>query len=169
MTDIEIQRCLPGDEFEPAAGELADTVGQAEYFAYEAEWHLEKHTLVAVMADRVVGFLRFAVQEIGPDADRPSLALGGEPMREAYVLAFGVADDQRRRGVGTALQNELIERATTLGCLQVRSRSAGDRAANHALKLSLGFGVHPTKDTDQGVFFVLRLPQGGRSRGRLRE
>ncbi|MCY4110692.1 MAG: GNAT family N-acetyltransferase [Chloroflexi bacterium] len=164
MTGIVIEDCGPGDSREQAARDLADAVGQAEYFAYEAEWHLDKHTLVAVKSDRVVGFLRFVVQEIGPDSDRASLTLRGEPMREAYVLAFGVADDQRRRGVGTALQNELIERAATLGCLQVRSRSAGDRAANHALKLSLGFGVHPTKDTDQGVFFVLRLPQAARSR-----
>jgi len=163
MTDIEIQRCLPGGEYEPAAGDLADAVGQAEYFAYEAAWHLEKHTLVAVTDSRLVGFLRFVVQQIGPDADRPSLTLRGESMREAYVLAFGVAEDCRRRGIGTALQHELIERAASLDCLQVRSRSAGDRAANHALKLSLGFSVHPTKDTDQGVFFVLRLPQAERS------
>lgn len=169
MTDIEIQRCSPGDEFEPAAGELADTVGQAEYFASEAERYLEKHTLVAVKSDRVVGFLRFAVQEIGPDADRPSLTLRGEPVREAYVLAFGVADDQRRRGIGTALQHELIEQATTLACHQVRSRSAGDRVANHELKLSLGFGVHPTRATDGAVFFVLPLPPPERSRGGVRD
>ncbi|MCY4113012.1 MAG: GNAT family N-acetyltransferase [Chloroflexi bacterium] len=169
MAGIAIEYCGPGDSREKAARDLADAVGQAEYFAYEAEWHLEIHTLVAVTANRVVGFLRFVVQEIGPDSDRPSLTLRGEPMREAYVLAFAVADDQRRRGVGTALQNELIERATTLGCFQVRSRSAGDRVANHALKLSLGFGVHPTKDTDQGVFFVLRLPLAGRSPGGIRD
>jgi len=169
VTDIEIQRCSPGDEFEPAAGELADTVGQAEYFAYEAEWHLEKHTLVAVKSDRVVGFLRFAIQEIGPDADRPSLTVRGEPMREAYVLAFGVAEDYRRRGVGAALQKELIEHATTLGCHQVRSRGAGDRLANHALKLSLGFGVHPTRATDGAVFFVLPLPETERARGGVRD
>lgn len=163
MRDIEITHCQPGSSCEQAARDLAGAVGQAEYFAYEAEWHLEKHTLVAAKSDRVVGFLRFVVQEIGPDSDRPSLALRGEPMREAYVLAFGVDESHRRRGVGAALQSKLIEEATTLGCFQVRSRSAGDRAANHALKLSLGFGVHPTKDTDQGVFFVLRLPQAERS------
>ena len=164
MTDIVIECCPPGDPREPAAQDLADALGQAEHFAYEAAWHLEKHTLIAVASGRVVGLLNFAVQEIGPDSDRPSLTLRGEPMREAYVLAFGVAEDHRRCGVGAALQNELIERATTLGCLQVRSRSAGDRLANHELKLSLGFGVHPTKDTDKGVFFVLRLPHGGRFR-----
>ena len=169
MTDIEIQRCLPGGEYEPAAGDLADAVGQAEYFAYEAAWHLEKHTLVAVTDSRLVGFLRFVVQQIGPDADRPSLTLRGEPMREAYVLAFGVAEDCRRRGVGAALQNELIEQATTLGCHQVRSRSAGDRLANHALKLALGFGVHPTKATDGAVFFVLPLPEAERSRDGVRD
>ena len=165
MTGIVIETCGPGDSREEAARDLADAVGQAEYFAYGAEWHLEKHTLVAVTADRVVGFLRFVVQEIGPDADRPSLTLRGEPMREAYVLAFGVAEDYRRHGIGAALQHELIEQATTLACFQVRSRSAGDRLANHELKLSLGFGVHPTKATDGAVFFVLPLPEAERFQG----
>ncbi len=169
MTGITIEYCGTGDSREQAARDLADALGQTEYFAYEAEWHLEKHTLVAAKSGRVVGFLRFVVQEIGPDSDRPSLTLRGEPMREAYVLAFGVADDFRRRGIGAALQHELIEQATTRGCHQVRSRSAGDRLANHELKLSLGFGVHPTKATDGAVFFVLPLPQAGRSRRRVRE
>ena len=169
MTDIAIEDCRPGDSFDQAARNLADALGQAEYFAYDAEWHLEKRTLIAVASGRLVGFLRFAIQEIGADCDRPSLTLRGEPMREAYVLAFGVAEDHRRRGVGTALQNELIERATTLGCSQVRSRSAGERLANHALKVSLGFGVHPTKATDGAVFFVLPLPEAARSRDGLRD
>ena len=169
MTGVAIEYCGPGDSRELAARDLADAVGQAEYFAYEAEWHLDKHTLVAVTAGRLVGFLRFAVQEIGPDADRPSLTRRGKPMREAYVLAFGVAEDCRRRGIGTALQHELIEQATSLACIQVRSRSAGDRLANHELKLSLGFGVHPTKATDGAVFFVLPLPQAGRLRGDVRD
>ena len=108
MTDIAIEDCRPGDSFDQAARDLADALGQAEYFAYDAEWHLEKRTLIAVASGRLVGFLRFAIQEIGADCDRPSLTLRGKPMREAYVLAFGVAEDHRRRGVGTALQNELI-------------------------------------------------------------
>ena len=165
MTNIAIKPCLLGDADDQAAQDLADALGQAEHFAYEADWHLEKHTLVAVESGRVVGFLRFVVQEIGPDCDRPSLTLRGEPMREAYVLAFGVAEDHRRRGVGTAAAERVDRASHDPRLLQVRSRSAGDRAANHALKLSLGFGVHPTKDTDQGVFFVLRLPQAERSRG----
>ncbi len=169
MTDIAIEDCRPGDPYDQAAHDLAEALGQAEYFAYDAEWHLETHTLISVASGCLVGFLRFAVQEIGSDCDRPSLTLRGKPMREAYVLAFGVAEDHRRRGVGTALQNELIERATALGCFQVRSRSAGERLANHALKVSLGFGVHPTKATDGAVFFVLPLPEAARSRDGLRD
>ena len=164
MTGIVIEYSRPGASHDQAAHDLAEALGQAEHFTFDAEWHLETHTLVAVASERLVGFLRFAVQEIGADCERAGLTSQGRPMREAYVLAFGVAEDQRRRGVGTALQSELIERATTLGCFQVRSRSAGDRVANHALKLSLGFGVHPTKATDGAVFFVLPLPHAGRIR-----
>ena len=164
MTEIVIEYSRPGDSHDQAAHDLAEDLGQAEYFTFDAERHLETQTLIAVACGRLVGFLRFAIQEIGSDCDRASLTLHGRPMREAYVLAFGVAEVQRRRGVGTALQNELIQRAATLGCYQVRSRSSGDRLANHALKLSLGFGVHPTKATDAAVFFVLPLPHAGRAR-----
>ena len=159
MADFTIQPCQPGDSHYQAVGDLVESLGQTEYFTYDADWHLEMHILVAVAAGRPVGVLNFAVQEIGSDCNRPGMTQDGETLREAYVLAFGVAEDQRRHGVGTALQNELIRLATTLGCHQVRSRSAGNRLANHALKLSLGFGVHPTKANDDAVFFVLPLPK----------
>ena len=160
MADFTIQRCQPGDEHYQAVCDLVEVLDQTEYFTYSADWHLETHILIAIASGRPVGILNFAVQEIGPDCNRPGMILQGETLREAYVLAFGVAEEHRRHGVGTALQNELIQLATTLGCYQVRSRSAGNRLANHALKLSLGFGVHPTKATDDAVFFVLPLPRG---------
>ena len=157
MTDFTIQRCRPGDEHYQETHDLAATLGQTAWLTADHAWHLESHLLIAVLADRPVGFLRVVVQQIGPECDRPSITKNGEPLREAKVLAFGVAEDQRRRSVGTALQKEMIRLATTLGCYQVRSRSGGKNLANHALKLSLGFGVHPTTAKDAGVFFVLPL------------
>ena len=46
-----------------------------------------------------------------------------------------------------------------MGCYQIRSHSSGDNQANHYLKLSLGYGVHPIiRGEDQrGVYFVLPL------------
>lgn len=159
MTDFTIQPCQPGDSHYEAVRDLVESLDQTEYFTYDADWHLDTHILIAVASGRAVGFLNFAIQEIGTDCNRPGMTLQGETLREAYVLAFGVAEDHRRHGVGSELQNELIRLATTLGCHQVRSRSAGNRLANHALKLSLGFGVHPTKANDAAVFFVLPLPK----------
>ena len=159
MTDLTIQRCRPGDQHYQVIHDLAKALGQAEWLTFDADWQLDSRILIAVASGRPVGFLSFAIQEIGADCNRPGLTLHGEPLREAKVLAFGVAENQRRRGVGTALQNELIRLAKTLGCHQVRSRSGGDRLANHALKLSLGFGVHPTTASDAAVFFVLPLPK----------
>ena len=53
--------------------------------------------------------------------------------------------------------------AKTWNCYQVRSHSDGYRKANHHLKLSLGFAVHPVVRCNdrEGVYFVmpLRIPE----------
>lgn len=113
--------------------------------------------LVAQDEESVHGFLAFFVQEIGPPDECPALGL-----TEAKVLAFGVRGESRRRGVGRALQVELLERAAELGCYQVRSVTSVDREANIRLKLSLGFAVTPTirrlRDGDRPAFvFVKRV------------
>lgn len=64
-------------------------------------------------------------------------------MREAKILAFAVRQTHRRRGTGRALQERVIEIAKASELFQIRSHSGGESAANRALKLSLGFGVHP--------------------------
>ena len=77
----------------------------------------------------------------------------------AKVLAFGVLPAWRRRGIGRALQQAAIAAARARGCYQVRSRSSGDAVANHQLKLSLGFGVHPivAENDDRAAYYVLPL------------
>ena len=113
--------------------------------------------LVAHDGVSVLGFLAFFVQEIGPPDECPALGL-----TEAKVLAFGVRPESRRQGVGRALQIAVLERASELGCYQVRSVTDVDREANVRLKLALGFSVTPTirrlRDGDRPAFvFVKRV------------
>lgn len=146
----------------PRWGELAEAVaelGQEAWIAATAPFHRSAHVLVAVRGGVVAGFLRFVVQEIGPELDRPPLAFAGQPLIEAKILAFGVLPAFRRQGIGLALQRAAIARGRALGCHQVRSHSGGTNGANHRLKLSLGFGVHPIVRGDDtgGVYFILPL------------
>ena len=135
------------------------TLQQTDWFVAAAPIHRSAHALVALDDGAIAGFLRFVVQELGPDLDRPAVRLHGRPLVEAKVLAFGVLPPFRRRGIGRALQLAGIRRAAQLGCHQVRSHSSGANDANHQLKLSMGFGVHPIvrgEDTT-GVYFVMPL------------
>jgi GNAT superfamily N-acetyltransferase len=132
---------------------------QTHYLTFEAEWHRSSHVLVALYKTDNVGFLRFVVQEIGPDNEQPSVYLNGVALTEAKVLAFGVIEDARNRGIGRMLQQAAITWARELGCHQVRSHSAGKSQANHHLKLSMGFAVHPIirGDDVHGVYFIMPL------------
>ena len=139
-------------------------LGQGGWVAAAAPWHRSAHLLGALDGGAVAGFLRFVVQEIGPELDRPPVMLGDRALTEAKVLAFGVLPAFRGRGLGRALQEAAIARARQLGCHQVRSHSGGANTENHQLKLSLGFGIHPIvrgEDTT-GAYFI--LPLGGRHR-----
>ena len=53
----------------------------------------------------------------------------------------------------------VIEIAKASELFQIRSHSGGESAANRALKLSTGFGVHPiTRNGDsEGAYFILPL------------
>ena len=117
------------------------------------------YLLVALQANAVVGFLRFAVQPIGPEARCPPLTLDGVQLTEAKIHAFAVREDSRGQGMGTALQRQAIRRAKELGCYQIASYSSYGREANHHIKLSLGFGAQPEVhgDNQQGVYFIMPL------------
>ena len=117
------------------------------------------YLFVALQFDQVVGFLRFAVQPIGPEAKCPPLYLDGVQLSEAKIHAFAVREDSRGQGIGTELQRQAIRRARELGCFQVASYSSYGRDANYHIKLSLGFGVQPEVhgDNEQGVYFIMPL------------
>jgi len=138
---------------------------QASWGAFNAEWHLSSHFLVAQRHQVPLGFLRYVIQYIGADADQVPARLDEAPLTEAKVIAFGVATAFRRQGIGRRLQELLIEQAAAAGCYQVRSHSSASNAANHQLKLSMGFGIHPLDKTGErdGAYFI--LPLRGRHNG----
>ena len=125
-------------------------------------YHLGLYTLVAFTPAEVVGFLRFWTQEIGVDEDRPGFLVDGSAAVEAKSVAFAVRPEWRRRGIGRRLQEAAIDWARELRCYQLRSRSAYRCTENHALKLSLGFGIQPALQErsdapDRSVYFLLPL------------
>ena len=140
---------------------LVTELNQLDWLTFTAKWHTGSHVLVAQHGPSIVGFLRFVLQDIGPDTDCPPIQWKGKNLRECKVLAFGVLPHQRRQGIGRKLQEILLQRARDLDCFQIRSHSGGDNLANHQLKLSLGYGVHPIirGDDHRGVYFILPLRQ----------
>ena len=158
-TDIIIDEWTPTHDRWSELLNLVTQLDQMEWFTFTREWHLSSHVLVAQRGSEIVGFLRFVLQDIGPDMDCPPVAWKGENLREAKVLAFGVLKSLRRQGFGRMLQEALRERAHEVGCYQIRSHSSGDNVENHQLKLSLGYGIHPIirGDDRRGVYFILPL------------
>ena len=140
---------------------LVTELDQMDWLNFTAEWHYSSHVLVAQRNSEPLGFLRFVIQDIGPDMDCPPVQWKGENLREAKVIAFGVLLTQRQQGIGRKLQEALRQWARDLGCYQIRSHSSGDNSANHQLKLSLGYGVHPILrgEDRRGVYFILPLRQ----------
>ncbi|RIK36611.1 MAG: hypothetical protein DCC55_26835 [Chloroflexi bacterium] len=149
----------------PALAALTTELGQEGWSAFTADWHLSSHMLVAHQDGKVAGFLRYVVQHIGVEDDLAPVVLHGELLTEAKVLAFGVAPDQRRRGIGRRLQQRLIADARGHGCYQIRSHSSAANKANHHLKLALGFAIQPLPATGRrdGAYFLLPLRTAAKS------
>ena len=143
----------------PELAALIARLGQEDWVAFKADWHLADQMLVAISAGEVVGFLRYVIQEIGVEEDQPPFTLNGETLREAKVIAFGVAPEHRRKGIGRALQERLIEESRAAGLYQIRSHSSAQNTENHRLKLSLGYAIQPLVASrgKDGAYFVLPL------------
>lgn len=119
--------------------------------------HLPCYLTVALQAGQVVGFLRFGVQAIGPEAGCPPLVLNALALMEAKIHAFAVRQERRGQGIGTALQRWALQRAKALDCYQLASHSGYEREANFHLKLSLGFAAQPGNGAVQ---FLMPLHAG---------
>lgn len=83
---------------------------------------------------------------------------------EGFVWTFDVEEAHRRRGIGRRLQLAALEECRRRGLYQLRSWSSLDRPANYALKIGLGFAVHPghtylprREKWVRGVYFVMPL------------
>ena len=53
---------------------------------------------------------------LGAEPGRPAVICNGEPLKEGYVEAFGVDPQRRRRGIGTALQQDAAQQCRIAGC-----------------------------------------------------
>ncbi len=88
----------------------------------------------------------------------------GGDILEGFIQSFAVEEKHRRRGLGRRLQEAALNECRRSSLYQMRSWSSVDKPANFALKLSLGFAIHPGYDyvarLDKwvpGVFFVMKL------------
>jgi GNAT superfamily N-acetyltransferase len=150
----EVQQGTAG--FEQVLTVAARVLAQDRYLTSRLPHAQESHVLGAFEGTRCIGFLRYLIQVIGTEAGRPAVMHNGEPLREGYVEAFGVDPLQRRRGIGTALQQYAARRCRTAGCYQMRSRSPVTSAENYALKIAAGYVLHPSHENDS-YYFLLRL------------
>jgi GNAT superfamily N-acetyltransferase len=138
----------------------AGQLNQAKYVVVRETYIDESILLGAFTTNRCVGFLRVMVQVVGRDVNRPPIyAANGQPLREGYVEAFGVAPDHRRQGIGQRLQERAIALCRQRGCYQIRSRSPITSQENYALKLKMGYAVHPSGENDS-YYFIKTLTSG---------
>ena len=148
----------------PKWQELVDVITQENQAGWAFNSHFEqfaRYFLAAKQDGDIVGFLMFVVWDIGPnDRDHPPVEIYGKRLQEAKIIAFGVKEAYRRRGIGRALQEYTLKRAKELDCYQVRSVSDMDHPENHQLKLSMGFAVEPMERKEPSLAFIMPLRKG---------
>jgi mRNA interferase MazF len=100
---------------------LVTELNQVDWLNFTVKWHHSSHVLVAQRGSGILGFLRFVIQDIGPDVDCPPLQWKGENLREAKVIAFGVPPAQRRQldlfrsdFVGMAVEEFILDAPMTM-------------------------------------------------------
>jgi len=132
---------------------IAEQLNQSKYIAAREDYIDESILLGAKCAERCVGFLRFNISIIGREVHRPPIHdVNGQPLREGFVEAFGVVPDARRKGIGQCLQEHAIALCSQRGCYQIRSRSPMTSHENYALKLKMGYAIHPSAESDSYYF-----------------
>jgi len=154
-----VEELVPGSAGLASALRLADELGQRKYL--ERAYPSTDRTILlgALAGDEAVGFLLLLLQVIGREEGRPPLLVDEAPLREGYVNAFGVAEAHRRRGTGKRMQRVAISICEREGCYQMRSRSPTSAVENYALKLDMGYTVHPSSENDS-YFFLKKLRSG---------
>lgn len=136
--------------------QTVESLGQTRWVNTQADHFQSSHMLVAMMDEQPVGFLRFIIQRLGEDEDRPPIVFKGKNLYEAKIIAFGVVPNQRNQSIGRKLQEEAQIYARELGCYQIRSRSDYGNDANYHLKINMGFAIQPSLENDS-VYFMMTL------------
>lgn len=149
---IEILEVETGTEAFSRLLALAEQMDQARYLTVQRDYYEESFLLGAFSEGFCVGFLRGVIQVIGSDEGRPPIPLQGVPLREGYIEAFGVSPSFRRQGIGQWLQERAITLCRERGCYQIRSRSPLSSVENYALKLKMGYAIHPSHQNDSYYF-----------------
>jgi GNAT superfamily N-acetyltransferase len=130
----------------------AEQLDQVRYVLAQKN-HCQSVLFGAFMEAHCVGFLRLVLQTLGQEEQRPPIFdRGAQPLREGYVEAFGVLLSFRRRGIGQALQEYAIAYCRDHHCYQIRSRSPVTSRENYALKLKMGYAIHPSHENDSYYF-----------------
>lgn len=138
--------------------ELATTIDKTNrtWLTDYPDYLISSHILVAITDKKPLGFLRFSIQQIGVEENRPPIIFNNQKLIEAKVLAFGVVKEFRNLGIGRALQIETMKLAKKLGCYQLRSKSAYPSEANYHLKISMNFGIQ-LHHKSESVYFIKAL------------
>jgi GNAT superfamily N-acetyltransferase len=159
--DMQIIRLEPKDPlWQPLTAHLKAS-GDARWVLNEENLPIEDSLLflAAIIDEQVVGSLTLKKQAIlipasdwAGERDRSLRGPNDEPLDELFVQTFTVEEEQRRKGIGRALQQAGLLHTKLLGCYQMRSWSSLDKKENYQLKLSLGFGFHPAiQETTSGL------------------
>src|SRR3990170_5988609 len=99
---------------EPGDADVLGTIG-SDVFDNALDWRVTneflrdaRHNLVVAIDDgAVVGFAS-AVHYVHPD----------KPSPELWINEVGIASTHRRRGLGKAILQKLLDHARTLGCVE---------------------------------------------------
>lgn len=141
---------------------VAEQLNQARYIPARETYAEQSILLGAFAHNQCIGFLRFLIQIIGRDQQRPPiLDVTGQPLREGYVEAFGILPAYRRHGIGQALQEHAIAYCRNQRCYQIRSRSPVSSVENYRLKLKMGYAIHPSHENDSYYFIKALQPFPG--------
>jgi GNAT superfamily N-acetyltransferase len=146
----------PGTPAYDAVLQLAEALDQKRYVVRESP-HAKQRILLGAFDedDRLIGFLFTMVQVLGAEEGCSPIRKNGKVLLESYVEAFGVLPERRRMGIGQR-QERAMQMAADLGCYQVRSRSPSSARKNYALKLKMGYVLHPSNENDS-YYFIRKL------------
>jgi GNAT superfamily N-acetyltransferase len=135
--------------------DVATKLDQAKYLTRDYPMANSQCILGAYFQETLVGLLLLLRQDIGADRGLPPILRAGRVLEEAFVEAFGVLPECRRRGFGHELQTAAMTICTGWDCYQIRSRSPVLSTENYQLKIKMGYSICPSEENDSYYFTEL--------------